>query len=349
MTDPDRTEDWLREGLAGAVPDPPGSPDRAAAARGRARRARRRTTIGAAAGVVASLAVVGVVSTSLRDGSSRDDTAAAPSSPFDVPGCPTDDPAGPNLEADSSAPADVPSGAVSVRMCQGPGTPVDVPADALVTKVGTIVAAVNELETTPAPEMCPADIGPGYRLVFGYDGGRTFVVTGELSKCRIVQVGSTLRGDSRAPWDRFFALLQEQRDRLDPPPLPAAPDGCDAGWDMAPGATPLGRPEDLAVAALCISDGSGDPSERAEIAQADLQILVSDVAAHTAVEQQALDCRAGPTFVRIVGLTAWGDRVSLRDQCSLDWFSADGDPSGRVWHPGREGEAVLERLVAEAE
>ena len=60
MTD----ENWLRDGLADAVPPPPASPDRAAGARAMARRARRTTVLavgGAAASVLLAAGVVAVL------------------------------------------------------------------------------------------------------------------------------------------------------------------------------------------------------------------------------------------------------------------------------------------------
>ena len=56
MTD----EQWLREGLADAVPDPPANPDRARSAERLAHR-RRRTTALAVAGTVGAVAAVSAV------------------------------------------------------------------------------------------------------------------------------------------------------------------------------------------------------------------------------------------------------------------------------------------------
>lgn len=341
MADPDRTEDWQREGLAGAVPDPPGTPERAAAARGRARRARRRTAIVAAAGVAATLAVVGVVSTSLRDGSAGDDTASAPASPSDVPGCPEKP-----VDAQTQVgPDHVPDGAVSVRLCNGDAVPIDVPRDALITKVDDVAEAVNGLEIAAPDRACTQELGPGFQLVFAYPDGTSVVASGGLYGCREVVVHGVERAGADIPWELFIERLRAQRDQLDPPPLPTAPAACEARYGT-PTPTPLGRPQDLAVAVLCTD--RGEAGRRAEISEQDLATLLTDLSTRSVANAGYLDCGATPPFPRIEGLTAWGDRVSLQAECGNGWFTVDS-ATNTVWEPGPDAAVVIERLVAEAD
>ena len=106
----------------------------------------------------------------------------------------------------------MPEGATSARLCQGPGIAFDVPEDALVTGVDDLVAAVNDLDVTGEPEVCTMDLGPGYRIAFGYDDGSTFVISGQLYGCQTLVVGSTL---PRRPGGRtggFLGLLDQQRE-----------------------------------------------------------------------------------------------------------------------------------------
>ena len=57
----------------------------------------------------------------------------------------------------------------------GPGNGVRFPEEALVSGVDDLVAAVNDLEVAGPPEACTMDLGPGYRIAFGYDDGPSFV------------------------------------------------------------------------------------------------------------------------------------------------------------------------------
>lgn len=213
MTD----EQWLREGLADAVPEPPTNPDRAWDAERLARRRRRTTTLAVlgSAGAVATVAAVGAT---LALGDGGPDRATDPAvGPSYVVECPSieigDDGIAEGVdEPDPDAPAAVPEGATSARLCQGPGTVMDrLPDRALVSGVDRLVAAVNDLEVAPEDMACTADLGPGFRVAFGYDDESTFVVTGQLYGCRSVLVGSGYRLGAD-PIPRLFTdLLAEQR------------------------------------------------------------------------------------------------------------------------------------------
>ncbi|WP_168798183.1 hypothetical protein, partial [Nocardioides sp.] len=251
-------------------------------------------------------------------------------------------------EADPlDAPADagpdaVPDGAVSVRLCQGAGTPIDAPDDALISNVGTMVALVNGLEKTEKPEVCTMDLGPGYRLVFGYDDGSTFVVSGRLYGCRELVVGSGYRADAQAPWGRFIDLLREQRAGLDPP---APPDVSAADCAIQPAPSPVGLPQDLAVAALCIG------SRRAEISAEDLALLVEDMRAHTEPGVAYPDCGDAPPYPSIDGIGAWGDRITIRSECGIGFFpifDASGTTLGSTWIAGDDARKVIQRLIDRA-
>lgn len=340
MTEPDRTEGWLREGLAGAVPDPPGEPGRAEAARGRARRARRRTTIVAAAGVAATLAVVGVVTTTLRDGSARNETATA-TSPFDVPECP-DKPVDAKTQV---GPDRIPDGAVSVRLCSGTGVPLDAPGDALVANVADVADAVNGLEAADPQQVCTLVLGIGYQLVFGYPDGTTTVASGSLYGCREVIVNGVKRADADIPWELFIERLRAQREQLDPPTLATAPAACKRTYGETPAGTPLGRPQDLEVAVLCTDALKG--GSRAEISTDELNTLLADLESRSVANAGYLDCGAPRPSPRIEGLTAWGDRVSLQAECGNGWFTVDS-ATNTVWQPSPAATKIIERLVSEA-
>ncbi|GAA1539382.1 hypothetical protein [Nocardioides humi] len=332
MTD----EEWLRAGLADAVPEAPAVPDRAAGARTLARRARR-TTLLAAGGVAASVLVVVAIIATPGDGGRVPDHAAdrSPTAPVDAGACPPD----PVDARTRTGPDHVPDGAASVRLCEGDGGPIEVPADALVTDVDEVAAAVNGLDLKSPDTNCTAELGPGYQLVFAYADGSTVVASGALYGCREVVVDGVERLGADLPWQRFIDLLRDQRERLAPP---AAPDAAAIDCARDPASPTLGRPQDLAVAVLCVADGPPAP-----ISAAELDLLLDDLDANTRRNAGYVDCGAPPPFPRFVGLTAWADRVEVRSDCGNGWFSVD-DATNSVWRPGPEARALIERLVGEA-
>ena len=209
-------EQWLREGLADAVPPPPTNPDRARAAERLARRRRRTTALAVVgtAGAVAAAAVLTATLASGGDGRDSDDTTA--SDPPSIVECPPIKVRNGTAEGtaidqpDPAAPAAVPEGATSARLCQGPGTVFDVPADALTTDVEGLVDAINGLEETGAPEVCTMDLGPGYRIAFGYDDGSTFVVSGQLYGCHTLVVGNGYRTSPETAQQELITRLDAQ-------------------------------------------------------------------------------------------------------------------------------------------
>ncbi|MDZ5621475.1 hypothetical protein SFC88_11580 [Nocardioides sp. HM23] len=211
MTD----EQWLREGLADAVPPPPTNPDRARAAERLARRRRRTTALAVVgtAGAVAAAAVLTAMLASGGDDPQRDDDVA--DDPAAVVECPPikvrDGVAEGSAidQPDPDAPDAVPEGATSARLCQGPGTTFRAPDEPLVDQadVADLVQTINALEEAPEPQMCTMDLGPGFRIAFGYDDGSTFVVTGQLYGCRTLVVGSGYRADPEAAQRAYLDLL----------------------------------------------------------------------------------------------------------------------------------------------
>ena len=58
------------------------------------------------------------------------------------------------------------------------------------------------------------DLGPGYRIAFGYDDGSSFVVSGQLYGCHTLVVGSGYRADPEAAQAAFLGLLADSAHRL---------------------------------------------------------------------------------------------------------------------------------------
>jgi hypothetical protein len=200
--------DELRELLHAAVPEPPAAPDRASGARERHRRTRRRTTVAAVAGAVA-VVVVAALPALVSDAEDRpqpDVVAPSPTPSAVRPGdflCPD-----PRAVADRTT---VPHGAIAVRLCEGKGIPVHVPADALVTQVDALADVVNRQPPKEPTPGCQLDLGPGYLLAFQYADGAVLPVSGELYGCQDLTVGTQVREHPEVPLDAFRRSLRAQR------------------------------------------------------------------------------------------------------------------------------------------
>lgn len=323
-------DQWLRDGLAAAVPTPPEAADRAHRATAKARRGRRLR----AAGVLGTAAVVvgGAVIWSVNgDGSDR---ASDPAEPPPVT-CPAVPAAGFPDGATGKVGEGVRPGAVSARLCQGAGTEFDVPDDALVTGVDELTDTVNGLDAYPASgpnTACTMDLGPGYQIVFGYPDGSTVVVAGELYGCHTVTIGDDdFRSDPEALWARYSALLRQQRDASKPPATtPAADLSCN------PQPSPVGRAAEITEAVYC-SDG---PGPAVPIPAADLAVLVADMQ----TSEPAGITPACYTPGRIVGQTSWGDTVQTSALCGGDRWAMEDD---LAWNVSPASKAILDRLAGE--
>ncbi|TNM40362.1 hypothetical protein FHP29_09885 [Nocardioides albidus] len=333
-------EQWLREGLSEAVPAPPAAPDRAAGARVKARRARRTTIL--AAGCTAASVVLVAGGMALLGGSRATPDGATDRGPTapGVTGCPAE----PVDTRTQAGPDHIPDGAISVRLCRGFGGAIEVPDDALVSGVDEIAAAINGLAAPGPNVLCTGELGPGYQLVFAYADGTTQVAAGELYGCRPVVVNGTERLGADAPWKRFIDLLRAQRSGATPP---ATLDHTAIDCDQAGRVPTLGRPQELAVAAICVEDTlNSGVWLRADISSADLATLLTDMAANTERNAAYVDCDPG-RLPRIVGFTSWGDRIDIRAGCGNGRFATDPDDHS-VWSPGPEAAAIIDRLVGEA-
>ena len=208
-----RDEQWLREGLADAVPEPPANPDRARGAERLARR-RRRTTGLAVVGTAGAVGAAAVLTATLASGGGGKDDDKAATDPAAAVQCPPAEVEGGVIEEaaidrpDPDAPEAVPEGATSARICAGPGvSQASAVPDQPVSDVAAMVDAVNGLERTGPPEICTSDFGPGYRIAFGYDDGTRFVVSLKLYGCNEVVVGSGYRADARTLWADVTELV----------------------------------------------------------------------------------------------------------------------------------------------
>lgn len=332
MTD----EQWLRERLVDAVPEPPQVPDRARRAAARARR--RRTTAAASVEVAAILAVVGVGVTLLGGGDdsappASDPTPTTDSSP--VPVCPPAPRAGTNEPPDTpdpSASLSVPGGATSARLCQGIGSPFQVPDDALVRGADELVRTVNGLDQLPEPVYdCDPEttdeVRFGFRIAFGYADGSQFVTSGSRYGCGNLVVGSSARAEAREVFERFVDLLRDQRDAGRSATHPPA----DAHTDCTryAGESPVLRPTDpLVSVSVCERVGRGPEGPVGSLSRA--QVAAAGTLADSAdPESRSPSCppwagdRDGDVWA--VATTVWDEKVQIYRTCGI-WRVIGADP-----------------------
>ncbi len=336
-------DQWLREGLADAVPEPPRVPERPDRARSQARRARRTRllAVGGAAAVVIASVGAGIVVQRNGDNDVRVATNRPSVDPLTAAPCPKEP-----VDAQTQVgPDHVPDGATSVRLCQGKGNPIDIPFDALTTMVDEVAASVNDLPDLPSDAACTMELGPGYQLAFTYPDGKQIIASGELYGCRPIVVDGVERQGADVPLQRFVDLLREQRSLLSAPASTGSvePD-CGSGFIEAP---MIGTAADLSVAVLCIQSSDGMAWRQAEVTAPDVAVLRDDMATHTQESAGVVDCASAPPFPVIVGRTAWGDLVVTPSDCAAGRFVTD-QRSNSVWTPGPEAQKVIDRLVAEA-
>lgn len=319
MTDEQRLNDALHH----IVPTPPDRPERGAAVVERVRRRRRRTAGAVALGVAAVVTAAVAVPAALSSGGEGEGPVADPSPTVTARAveatCPPRD-------QEPTGPGTLPTGAITVRLCQGPGMAFQAPADALTTGVGDLVELVNAQPEGARDPMCTMDLGVGYQLVFGYPDGEQRAVSGELYGCHELRVGAVARTNPEAPYRRFIRSLRDQRADQTPPADAASRPGC------ASEHSPIARPAEMVAATLCVRYPTATEAEPVaiDVPDADLPALLDDWTRRDAAydpEAPQLD---------LVGETAWGDRTSRY----LDLTR---------WAPGPEAQIVLDRLLDRAE
>lgn len=242
--------------------------------------------------------------------------------------------------ADPNLPDEVPSGATSVRLCDGGAERVSPPVDALATDVAAVVDAVNGQRLVS--RRCADLQTPTYRLAFGYPDGSRFVVAGRFTGCGELLVGSGRRAKAGPPLRAFVDGLRAQRATTAPPDLGIAPDDLDCARP-ARTSTPVARPTDLTVAVLCF--GRRDRPEEAHrlaVPPDDLTILTRSMGVDTASSAGYLGCGAvARNEPWIVGSSAWGDPITMTRGCFALTVEDDLE-----WTPRGQAHAILRRLLA---
>jgi hypothetical protein len=210
---------------------------------------------------------------------------------------------------------DLPAGAVSVRLC--PGRPIvasdgtifdpgiQPPADVLTRRVDQLVAAVNDLRTTPEELTCFADGGPRLTYWFSYPDDDARAVTFEHFGCGLLWMGAEEARLDGARVARLFteALLEQRAAAGDPPGAGPVP-SCEGVWSEPSTALPP-VPADLETATLCVGVGAYRQAPAAMPREL-VERVEDELAASSAGSGP---CRADRPFVTVVAVTVWQDRV----------------------------------------
>jgi len=344
-------EQHLREILSAAVPEPPGSSDRATLARVyAATRRRRRIGVGATAAAVLAALVVPFTLVDRTGEPAEQEPTVEPGSVDCPPVRHWRTQPNPPLEgADTLEP-----GAVAVRLCNPYGAYWQAPADALVTDVDRMIELVNALEfeaRQPRDRVCNV-MGStfNWEMQFQYADGETRLVRGSPAGCGYVEIGGAQRVGAGKAADRFIKLLGEQRSAMEPPanldiPLPCPNYSTDTGNEFSVMPAPL--PIELHEAVVCWQRELHTelPSARASTTDAQLRTLLNDLNTRAARNDpaRAEEC-TDPSLPRIelIGTGPWGDRIHLRADC---WVFSFGDSEEWTWRPGPAARELLDELV----
>lgn len=344
-------EQWLRDALTASLPDPPANPSRAADSINRARKARHRTAVLVTA--CAALLVAGTVTSALM----RTPEKITPSGESSRIGllesdyCP-DAPRNPRAphffdKPTPGNPSAVPAGATLARLCAGNGHLIDVPTDPLTESLPTLIDATNDLPHLGRGVGCTDDLGYGYRIMFGYPDGSGFMVSGALYGCGFVVVGADQRLGASDLLKKFADLLRHQRSDQQAPTLTSEVRNsvaCEAPQQTPP----VARPEDIVVGVLCVQ--AAGERLKAPIPNSDLAVLRDDLRRN--VRRVAYpECTNTPE-IRVVGLSAWGELVTLPSICGtsqlriVEPFPTSTWP--RSWLPETRARQILDDLQSKA-
>lgn len=343
----------LGEVMRRAVPEGPAPAGRADEVVRRARRnTRRRGAVSVAA--VGAVALAVVAGPSLSDSVSRTsdiasptnrplDTSAAAAALDDPVVCPTAGSAVAWLSKETDR--SVPGGAVLARICPAhPGRDAgwSPPIEALTTNVASVIAAFNALPpATPADFVCAIQTGrtSAFTVTFQYPDGRVVALDGYTGTCNGVRIsggpglGRFGAGELLAT---FVARLQSQR-ATDVPPATASSQSleCPSKRDLpVNGLLPGPRRLDLQKAIVCTYLPPNGPQPHS-ITASEVEAMNADYPSHVYAFEGVCDRSFVPAV--IIGVTTWGDTVSLaRGGCDA-WSR-----KGRIWTPGHAAQQAIE-------
>ena len=220
----------------------------------------------------------------------------------------------------------LPPGANAVRICYYDNTLLWLPPAGVLTRsVGALVHQVNTPRVRPVKkdQVCNADLGPAYGLVFRYpDGSRT--IAADTAGCRDIVVGSTQRAGGRPLFHAYLAALARQRTHTNPPTGRRHVGPCIP--DRIPPFSELIAPALLSDARVCRPAHDGASPYLRHGRRLDATRLRTFRRDLSTARRRAIDPRVGahycraPTIagpLRITAMDRWGDTFVVDVVCDL--------------------------------
>lgn len=249
----------------------------------------------------------------------------------------------------ASAPStnEVPAGAVLARLCPVTGRysrSWSAPLDALTTNLDLLAAAYNSQPLGQAlPCPAPAPTSTAFTITFVYPSGALIRLGAESSTtggCSLIglagrnDLGRANAGDVLAA---YLHLLGAQRASETPPSglADAVPLGCGGPrTGFPPGILPPRGAIRMARAVVCTSGGLPGEEQHTSttLSGAAIRIVEAEYRwwAGRRTSRPPGCLNPDPTNFRIVGVTAWGDRVELSGFCGV-FTRAFARPAAPVW------------------
>jgi hypothetical protein len=246
---------------------------------------------------------------------------------------------------------------VALLLCADPegSVPWTSPVDVVEGDLAELRAVLDGLEPTPDEDYaCTMQGGPAYDLHLRFSRDRYARIHGDTGGCGVVTTGIGEWFGANDVLDTALALVEEQRDRDEPPPDVATLDlWCDRVLtEGGPASSLTGDPADLVRLVSCWQPNArqlGEWSE-ARVRPADVRTLARDVGRHAAPgDARELRCPGGLEqhyFQHLIGQTAWGDLVVIAGECRR-FVMLETRPDGGdsvVWRPTPRSQRILDSL-----
>jgi len=255
-------------------------------------------------------------------------------------------------DAELPAADQLPTGAISVSLCDITDSTAMVqqaaPVDALVEGVDELVAAYQQLPSTPPFEVCLQTV-PRVGLVFSYPDGTHVRLAPDADGCD--RIGD--RYGLAALIIAFVDRLVAQRTRQQPWTGPTAAPVCPFEHDRRSWVTPV--PGDLTngSARLCVTSTRPDSTELSRAVRpssAEWAILQADLVENSARAKSGDESAFGCDTVRqLVATNAYGDQLTIQIHGNGNgWWQVpfQAEETWMKWQPSTRARAIIDRLTA---
>lgn len=245
---------------------------------------------------------------------------------------------------------------VALLICADPDSsqPWTAPADLVNGDLTGLVSELSDLERAPAePYDCTFQGGTAYDLVLRFSRDRYARIHGDVGGCGVVTTASGEWFGARGVLDAALGLVEDQRNRSDPPTaVPARDLSCSHVLTGAGSAISLtGKTADLVRMVSCWQPDAAELGAWSEAAvrPSDVRIIARDITrlASTSADPTDLRCPGGLRkhyFQQLIAETAWGDVLVVAGECRRFYASLPSDELAPVWHPSPRAQRILDDL-----